>query len=535
MAAFEIVLAVCARRSASQRVNHMAPVVMPQIKNIVFLMLENRSLDNVLGWLYQGGSDRPKHVYPASSSKDYDGLGSGKYTNSSYTWTGAIKSYPVTPVPDNLGADHDRVPGYDPYEELKTDGWNGVMNQVFGNQDLIKRLPTSNDSARMLGFLQDYYAAYMVGWQGLDILWSFTPAQLPTINALARQYAVSDRWFCSVPSQTNPNRAFSLCGTSLGRESNANAFADEQFDATTIFNALAAAGKSWGLYFTDVWKQGQSYTQYTFPWISRAVGNSDIGTLDSFYARAKAGTLPNFTYLEPTWGYGKGAFFKQGTDMHPPTHVLPGDQFLGDVYRAVRGGSQWNETLLIVTFDEHGGTYDHVGPPWGAINPDGRRGASGFDFDLFGVRVPTLLISPFVAPGTVFRAPDGSAAPFDHTSFVKTLLLWAGVDPGAVNMGKRMPQAPTFDGVLSTRPVNDATVAVAAPAAPQPRTALVPGGEPVPPAGAGQPLNDLFLGVSASVTRAILATTASLAEIQAEIAEYHRDPAQYEATLITTK
>jgi phospholipase C len=512
----------------------MPTPVMPQIKNIVFLMLENRSLDNVLGWLYRGGTDRPQSVYPAASSPDYDGLATGKYANPSYIWTGAVRSYPVTAVPDGLGADADRVPAYDPYEELKAEGWKGVMNQIFGNQDLLRHLPAPNDERRMLGFLQDYYAGYMIGWQGLDSLWSYTPAQLPTINALARQYAVSDRWFCSVPSQTNPNRAFSLCGTSLGRESNANLFADEQFDATTVFNALAAAGKSWGLYFTDVWKQSKSYTEYTFPWISKAVGNSEIGPLDAFYRRAADGTLPAFTYLEPTWGYGKGVFFKQGTDMHPPTHVLPGDNFLGDVYRAVRDGKQWNETLLIVTFDEHGGTYDHVGPPWGAINPDGKQGASGFDFNLLGVRVPTLLISPFVAPGTVFRAPGDSAMPFDHTSFIKTLLLWAGVDPAAVSMGRRMPQAPTFDGVLAGAPVNDALVALAALTPMQPANAAVPGSLEPPPAGAGQPLNDLFEGVSASVTRAILAIHENLADIVAAVAAYRADPERAEAALTSS-
>jgi len=507
---------------------------MPQIKNVVFLMLENRSLDNVLGYAYRNGTDRPKHVYPSSSSPDYDGLTTGQYANPSYTWTGAVKSYPVGPVPDGLGADADRVPAYDPYEELKAErNWNGVMNQVFGDQNLIGRLPNPGDPRRMLGFLQDYYAAYMTGWQGLDILWNFTPAQLPTINALARQYAVSDRWFCSVPSQTNPNRAFSLCGTSLGRESNANQFADEQFDAPTVFNALAGAGKRWGLYFTDVWKQNKSYTEYTFPWISKVTSAGELGSIATFYQRAAAGTLPAFTYLEPSWGYGKGAFFKQGTDMHPPTHVRPGDSFLGDVYRAVRSSKQWAETLLIVTFDEHGGTYDHVAPPWGAINPDGRRGHSGFAFDLFGVRVPTLLISPFIQPGTVFRAPEGSKAPFDHTSFIKTLLLWAGVDPASAGFGNRMPAAPSFDGVLQPTAVNDAFVTVAAVPASVPATATVPGSQELPPAGAGQSLDDLFKGVSASVTRWILSSHTNLAAIRAAVAAYWADPAGTEAALST--
>ncbi len=497
----------------------MAATAMPQIKNVVFLMLENRSLDNVLGWVYRGGSDQPKNVYPASSSPSFDGLATGTYTNPAYVINGGVKSYNVTAVPDGSG---DRVPAYDPYEELRIEGeWHGVMNQIFGTQDKITRLPTPNDPSRMLGFLQDYYARYMAQWQGLDILWAFTPAQLPTINALARQYAVSDRWFCSVPSQTNPNRAYSLCGTSLGHESNANALADEHFDVTTVFNGLVGAGKSWGLYFTDVWKNGLSYTEYTFPWISKVRSNGETGTIDQFFTRAAAGTLPDFTYLEPTWGYGKGPFYKQGTDLHPPTHVTPGDDFVGQVYRAIRNGPQWGQTLFIVTFDEHGGTYDHVAPPWGATNPDGLDGPSGFAFNLFGVRVPTILISPFVAPNTVFRSPD--TTPFDHTSFIKSLLLWAGVDPASVSMGNRMPLAPSFDGVLSSQPVNNAIVPAAAPARATPAQAT-----------SNQPLNALFEGIGAVATRSILMTCNDLAAIEAAVAAYRHDPEGFEATLTPT-
>lgn len=506
----------------------MIPSALPQVKNVVFLMLENRSLDNVLGWLYQDPTDPaptpPAHVFPSGSPSLYDGLVPNRYTNPSYIWNGTVKHYPVVPVPGGLGADQDRVPAYDPYEEMKISGaWKGVLNQMFGNQDVITRLPESGQAAAMQGFLQDYYAGYMVGWQGLDILWAYTRSQLPVINGLARNYAVSDRWFCSVPTQTNPNRAYSLCGTSLGRENNLNITAVEQFEVPTVINALARAGKSWGLYYTDVWKQEKSYTEYTFPFLSRA-GNSEVAKLPTFFSRARAGTLPDFTYLEPSWGYGKGTLFKQGTDYHPPTHVDPGERFLADVYNAVRTGPQWGETLLIVTFDEHGGTYDHVAPPWGAINPDGMNGVDGFKFNLFGARVPTLLISPFVKPSTVFRAPNGSTYPFDHTSFIKTLLRWAGVDPAQANLGRRMPQAPSFEAVLEREHVN--TTTLSAPAL----RAAAPADELAAPAGAGQPLNALFDGVGFAATKAILAHN-DLSRIQAEIRRYRADPQKFEAEL----
>jgi phospholipase C len=491
--------------------------VMPQIENIVFLMLENRSFDNVLGWLYVDGP--PEHVVP-NGSGPFDGLRPNAFANPAYTWTGSVQNYQVVPIPGQVDPS-ERVPAYNPYEEFKTGAWNGVMNQIFGDQNRITGLPLPPSQAHMLGFLQDYYASYMLGWKGLDILWTYTPDRLPVINGLARQFAVSDRWFCSVPTQTNPNRAYSLCGTSLGREANANLGAVEQYDVKTVFNLLAAAGKSWGIYYTDRWISGLSYTEYTFPKISDVRAGGEVGGVDQFMKRAAAGNLPDFTYLEPAWGYGKGALYKQGTDYHPPTHVSPGEEFLSQIYRAIRRSPQWPNILLIVTFDEHGGTYDHVAPPWGAINPDGMKGESGFNFDLFGVRVPTILVSPFVNAGTVFRA-EGNPFPYDHTSFIKTLLLWAGVDPASANMGNRMPAAPTFERIFENSAVNLGT--------------WNPEGSPgaaldEPQVNPNQPLNAMLEGVGAAVTHAILHDNDSLAGIHAAIDTYRRDPEQFEAKL----
>jgi len=509
----------------------MAQPLLPQIKNIVFLMMENRSLDNVLGWAYRDG--KPRHVFPASSAPAYDGLVAGRFHNPAYHWTWKgweVKNYPVVPVPKDVAKAYDSIPWYDPYEEFDAGGWKGVMNQLFGNEKAITALPKKGTKPKMDGFLQDYYAKYMSagkGWEGLDILWTFAPEQLPMLNGLARQYAISDHWFCSVPSQTNPNRAFSLCGTSLGRESNLHITAVEQFDVPTVFNAIADAGRTWGLYFTDTWRKGLSYTEYTFPQISKAMGQGQAGSLDDFYSQAATGSLPDFTYLEPEWGGGKRHLYvKQGTDYHPPTAMAPGDNFLRDVYNALRQSPQWAETLFIVTFDEHGGTYDHVAPPWGAINPDGKQGAHGFKFDLFGLRVPTLLISPFIEPGTVFRAPEDSEFPFDHTSFIKTILLWAGVDPNTVNLGRRMPKAPTFEGVLSGGIRNDGLSASQRHAAAPEAEALAPD---VPPDG--KSLATQFQGVDAACTRAILNRNDTAEGIIKDIETCKRDPDAFLASL----
>jgi phospholipase C len=122
------------------------------------------------------------------------------------------------------------------------------------------------------------------------------------------------------------------------------------------------------------------------------------------------------------------------------------------IYQKLTEYAHWNTTLFIVTFDEHGGTPDHVPPPNDARPPDGQTDWSGFGFDRYGFRVPTLLISPRIPSGLVFRSPTD--VPFDHTAFLKTLLGWQDIDVSGGVMGARAGLAPDFSGVLVGSPVN---------------------------------------------------------------------------------
>lgn len=352
-----------------------------------------------------------------------------------------------------------RVPGLDPHEDFPH-----VTQQLFGaDQKPAPAVPWPGAIAGMAGFADDFDAWYESDAMLDQVMQAYSPAQLPVLNGLARAYAVSDAWFSSVPTQTNPNRAFSLCGTSLGRTVNNSLTATEQFDTRTVWNALPPE-TTWGLYYHDLWKDDQCCTQYTFPRLTEAAAQGEISPIGTFYERAASGTLPQFTYLEPKWGYGLGkptgdGFFcgdvlgyiygTQGNDYHPPTWMGPGEAFVHDVYTALTANAQaWSRTMLVILFDEHGGTYDHVPPPWGAIAPDDHVGANGFAFDRFGVRVPALVISPWVPAGTVFRSPT-SAQTLDHTSLIATLLRWRGVDPVHAGLGARVAAAPTFEHVLS--------------------------------------------------------------------------------------
>ncbi len=447
-------------QGVSNRTNRSSGLsILPQIDTIVYVMFENRSLDNVLGWLY--AADTPKNIYPLRpTAPPYDGLTEGAYTLplKAHFWSD-VTYYPIQ---KGVGKDGTTVPNLDPYEE-----YADVLNQLFGDaENTVDQPPPDGTHASMQGFLQDFDSDLDTMDETIQITKTYTSAELPILYSLGKQYAVCDRWYSSMPTQTNPNRAFSLCGTSLGRLVNGGFDHDaiEQFNTKTIWNALAEQNVSMGIYYHEIWHDEQCFTQYTFPYLNRVnkPGRTllEIMQIDDpskgFYARAKAGTLPAFTYIEPKWGYGVSFdTCIQGNDYHPPTDVRQGEKLLHDIYTALKSNKKaWEQTLLIVTFDEHGGTYDHHSPAWGATNPnDLDSNRSPFNFHLFGVRVPTLLISPYVWPSTVFRAP-ADKPPYDHTSILATLLRWKGIDPANAGLYDRVSVAPTFEGALSLTIVN---------------------------------------------------------------------------------
>jgi len=445
-----------------------------KIDHVVLLMLENRSLDNVLGWLYPGDKpdNKPKRFIGLDQTQHYHGL--QEVTGITKGTVGATgTSVPAQPM---------RVPGFDPNEQ-----YEHTNQQLFGSAAKpTTQNPQYGTPAAMAGFAYDFTTSswWNPGKENPDqhhqIVEAYSPEQLPVLNGLAKHYAVSDAWFASVPTETTPNRAFSICGTSLGRVDDGEADWDfyPQYNARTLWEALPD-DTSWAIYYHEIWNKDQCYTQWTFPFLNNAKGPGDdilqISYKTGFYEKANAGKLPNFTFLEPAWGYGLGkddgsGFYcpeggvhlypgEQGNDYHPPTWMGPGEAFVNKVYTALTGNAEaWKKTLLIITFDEHGGTYDHVDPGWNKnIEPgDNLYGPDGFRFDRYGVRVPTLLISPWIAEGTVFRSSDPDPnLKYDHTSLIATLLKWRGVDPKTAHLRNRVANAPTFEGVLADQPRAD--------------------------------------------------------------------------------
>jgi hypothetical protein len=282
---------------------------------------------------------------------------------------------------------------------------------------------------------------------------TYTPEQLPVLNGLAAQFAVSDAWFSSMPSATDPNRAFAFTGSALGQLNNfQNGYQYLYWPYTahrpSIWKALWTNGYTdWKIYNSVTWMNFvhtyHLYLQGQIPTVDAAITadpSSFIEGIDQFKKDARAGKLPTFSFLEPAWIAATGT-----TSYHPGADPALGERALNEIYEAIKAGPAWNETLFVITFDEHGGLFDHVPPPY-AENPWPNDVNDGFRYDMMGVRVPTILVSPLIDKHTVFRSPTPVA--YDSTSILATLLQWYGVPKARWCLGERTRHAPTFEGVI---------------------------------------------------------------------------------------
>jgi phospholipase C len=418
--------------------------ILAPIEHVIVVMLENRSLDNMLGTLYAGGSP-PQQVLPAGSSNSFEGLrpGLANPSNASFFTGGASVEVPV-----RASVDSSTVPDPDPEETFVN-----VTYQLFGPET-----PGPTPRWPNLGFRVNYAGT---GAGNPDqILQCHAPTQVPILQALARSYAVSDAWHASVPSQTWPNRAFAHAGTSNGHVDNGEPADPLVWNVRTIFSVLEEIGASWAVYHDTLVIPSLTRTQFPELWSGSLDGN--FRSFADFQSDCVSGRLPRYAFVEPS-------FVIAPTDEHPPHDVNAGEAFLRAIWDAVSTSKAFTQTLLLITYDEHGGCYDHVLPPFGAMPPDAAStpGDQGFGFDRFGVRVPAVAVSPWIAPGTVFRS-DGPA-PYDHTSILATLRDWLTIPASAMLGSRRIAAAPTLGQLLTLTTARTDVPAV--PAAPTALTA----------------------------------------------------------------
>ncbi len=406
------------RGAASQTRSATTAVAGPlgKIDHIVELMLENRSFDQMLGFLYKNSGNK------SPTGRDFDGLKGDEWNPDDLGRP--IKVYPI----DAKDPHRYLMPGADPGE-----GFQPTNYQLFSTDDPEPgAVPTNkgfvvNFKAAIASDLARHFKDSIPGTQASQIMGIYTPELLPVLSGLARGFAVCDAWFSSAPTMTMPNRAFALAGTSQGHLDDHTKI----YTCPSIFGRLSDKNIDWAIFGYN----REPLTQHDFVDTQNAAP-SHFGHFRDFQQRAAEGTLPAFTFLEPSWD-------STGNSQHPNYDVSLGEQLMHDTYYALRNGKNWASTLLIITYDEHGGNYDHVGPPSGATPPgDGTVGEFGFGFDRFGLRVPAVLVSPLIAAGTVFRASSGV---IDHTSVLRTIHdRW-----GTVPLTQRDKAAASLAGVIT--------------------------------------------------------------------------------------
>src|SRR6185436_12018701 len=403
----------------------------PDIRNVFVLMLENHSFDNIFAMSGIQGIN-------AATVQDWNSYRGEKY----FVQDGAPPSMTT-----------------DPGHEFKD-----VLEQLCGADAACKYTGGTYPSVNNSGFASSY-ATSLSEETGTptadhigDIMACFnTQKQLPVIWQLAREFAICDNWYSSLPGPTWPNRFFVHGASSAGWTDSPHLLDEVTWELLhgfrycngSIFQALSNAGHEWRLYndnhnqFSDD-RSGPEYGG----WISQVaslhgISQLDLHSIDHFASdlnktegRLPAYTCP-YTFIEPNFGRSffspqppyKGPTYKGGSSQHPEDDPSGGEGLIKAVYEAIRNSPVWNTSLLVIVYDEHGGFYDNVQPgcaiPPGDGIPEGQvtRNALGFDIGQYGVRVPAVIVSPLIPKGTVDHTL------YDHSSILATLERLLGMNP----------------------------------------------------------------------------------------------------------
>ncbi|MCK4858358.1 MAG: phosphoesterase, partial [candidate division Zixibacteria bacterium] len=406
-----------------------------KIEHVVVYMLESRSMDSVLGWLYDENSPKLNWVNAEppfmGTSTTYSNQGNGKTFNVYKFKEGELSTdFDLTaPVIDPFHGTPDSI-----YQQY-SDGYEGYFKGA---------------SPDMSGFVENNCSG--------EVMVTLTPTQLPVLNGLASSYAVSDNWFSALPGGTDSNRAIALTGSAFNITTTYEGNPQYEYFPDTarrqsIWKVLWNNGiKDWKIYWSVEWYDYvftyHLYLKGDIPTVDANVKDY-VAPIDQFMSEAATGKLPKFSFLEPAWIAPAGA-----TSYHPGGDLVPGECELNKIYQAIADGPGWDKTAFVITFSKGGGLYDHVSTPQ-TINPWPQDSNDGFKYDVLGPRVPTIVISPWVNENTVFRSPS-KTTPLSATSLPATLLEWFGIPRARWGLGDRMAEAETFEEVFQrTTPRTD--------------------------------------------------------------------------------
>lgn len=442
----------------------------PGMQHVVVLMGENRSFDNLLGHLYT-----PMTLPPGQK---FEGLAFGSYSNAAddgtvipaHIYQGSTEHVSSQPSPD---------PGEE-YQHVNTQLFGKIIpasnnGKSAGEMRPPYNLPKGKLVPTMSGYVKDFASKYR-NVHGKEpspaelkvSMGGFSPAQLPVLSTLAREFGVFDHWFSAVPSQTYCNRSFFNASTSHGYVNNqTDGGYNKWFDAApspTIFNRMEEAGVSWRIYFDALQLVSMTGLIHA-PALQKFWQTEHFATMDQFYDDVENGKLPAYSFVEPRLVFNHN-------DFHPPvgavresevdgfevynggvSDVRAGEALVYEMYSAIKKssssqGSNSQNTLFLISFDESGGTYDHVPPPPATPPNHEGPGELGFEFDRLGARVPAIVVSAYTKPGSVFNEVVHPG------SLLATLCHLHGLEP----LTDRDAKAPTIFSALNSsapRPASD--------------------------------------------------------------------------------
>ncbi|KAJ7115058.1 phosphatidylglycerol specific phospholipase C [Mycena crocata] len=410
-----------------------------KIKHVVWILLENRSFDNILGGVNRAGLDNPVNngdvcnavnvTSPNGPSlctrlKDFDSVANDpdhSVTGNNFEFYGQF-------APDNAAIQSGRLT---------------ATNQGFVDKQQVSYPKITADLA----------AAQVMGY--------YSENEIPTLVDVVDGFTTFNYWFSCVPGPTNPNRACALSGTSDGHGSNDNSFNTAAIGVNSIFETASSKNISWLNY--DGTNGAFPPDALFYNWTA-ANAKSNIVPIENFFQDALLGILPQLSYLNPSCCDGNT------NSMHPDGNVSYGQVFVKQIYDAVRQGPHWNDTLILLTYDESGGFHDHVPSPL-AVPPDNKTYTETahdgskytFHFDRLGGRMPTWLVSAYTPKGHVedlgTNPATGKPEAYSATSVLKTLgLLWDFAD-----FTPRVSNSPSFDHLIGPDMREDAPLILTAP------------------------------------------------------------------------
>ncbi|KAL2846364.1 phosphoesterase [Aspergillus pseudoustus] len=395
-----------------------------KVENVVWILLENRSFDNILGGVKRKGLDNVVNNGPFCNRQDVSDASSTKYC-SFYKDFDSVKHDPDHSV---TGYNMELYGTYTPSDAAIHNGSLTVTAEGFLEQQLVhhKGLDPKTAAEEVLGY--------------------YSEDEIPTLVDLVDEFTTFNHWFSCVPGPTNPNRLCAISGTADGHGENDNSFDVSGVDTSNIFQVASEKGISWKNY--DGTNGAFLPDSLFFNWTAQNA-KSNVVPLENFYQDAYLGLLPQLSYINPS------CCDLDTNSMHPAGNVSFGQVLVKQVYDAIRTGPQWDKTLLLLTFDETGGFFDHVAPPL-AVRPDNKTytetatdGESyTFTFDRLGGRMPTWLISPYTPKGHIendgIDPATGKTAAYSATSVLKTLgYLWDLED-----FSPRVSHSPAFDHLI---------------------------------------------------------------------------------------